>query len=144
MLRILIVATLLVLISATSLHAGSLGLPGGGITIHLQIGAQAGAQAVLQPVVRAGMPSAAMQRTINGVAQAQRAPNGRNGMLALLGHLGGGDKPGLALPVSESVSLGLRYQYLRPEDLHYEIAETASLDEEYSSHNVVLHARWQF
>jgi hypothetical protein len=142
MLRILIVATLLVLISATSLHAGSPGVPGGGITIQLRIGAQADAQAVLQPAVRAGMPSAAMQRTINGVAQAQRASNGRKGMLALFDL--GGDKRGLALPVSESVSLGLRYQYLRPEDLHYEIAETASLDEGYSSHNVVLHARWKF
>jgi hypothetical protein len=63
-------------------------------------------------------------------------------MLALF-HLRS-DKPGLALLVSESVSLGLRYQYLRREDIRRAIAETAPLDEQYSSHNLVLRARWQF
>lgn len=149
MLRILIVATLLFLISAASAWAdapaaaGASGAASGeGITVQLEIGARAGAQAFLQPAVRAVMPTAAMQRTINGLVQAQRAADGRNAMLTLLSF--GGDKPGLGLPVSETVSLGLRYQYLRPEDIRRDVAETASLDEEYTSHTLVLRARWHF
>jgi hypothetical protein len=149
MLRILIVATLIFLASATNVRAGSLtaagAVPGAasdeGITVQLEIGARVGAQAFLQPAVRASMPTAVMHRTINGVVQAQRSADGRSTMLALF-NLGG--KPGLALPVSESVSLGLRYQYLRSEDIRLEVAETGSLDEAYSSHNLVLRARWQF
>jgi opacity protein-like surface antigen len=146
MLRILIVATLLFLVSATGAQAdataASGAVPGEGIAVQLQIGARVGAQAFLQPVVRASMPSAAMHRSINGAVQAHRTADGRNAMLALF-HVRG-DKPGLALPVSESISLGLRYQYLRREDIRRAIAETAPLDEQYSSHNLVLRARWQF
>jgi hypothetical protein len=146
MLRILIVATLLLLASATNVRADSMAASGAaageGVTVHLEIGARVGVQAFLQPAVRASMPTAAMYRTINGVVQAQRTADGRNAMLALFNR--GSGKPGLALPVSESVSLGLRYQYLRPEDIRREIAETASLNEEYSSHNLVLRARWHF
>jgi opacity protein-like surface antigen len=146
MLRILIVATLLFLVSATSAQAdataASGAVPGEGIAVQLQIGARVGAQAFLQPVVRASMPTAAMHRSINGAVQAHRTADGRNAMLALF-HLRS-DKPGLALLVSESVSLGLRYQYLRREDIRRAIAETAPLDEQYSSHNLVLRARWQF
>jgi hypothetical protein len=141
MLRILIVATLLFLVSATSVQADSSVAPGQVSTIQLRIGARAGAQAVLQPAVRARLPTVAMHRTINGVAQAQRAADG-NAVLALFGP--GGRRPALALPVSESVSLGLRYQYLRREDFRRVVAETVSLDDGYSSHNVVVRARWQF
>ena len=150
MLRILIVATLLLLASATNARADAMtgsgaasgAASGEGVTVQLQIGARVGAQAFLQPAVRASMPTAAMHRTINGVVQAQRSADGRNAVLSLLSR--GSGKSGLALPVSESVSLGLRYQYLRPEDIRREIAETASLNEEYSSHNLMLRARWQF
>jgi hypothetical protein len=142
MLRILIVATLLFLASATSVQADSSVVPAEGATIQLQIGARAGAQAVLQPAVRASVPTAVMQQTINGVARAQRAPDGRSPMLGLFGTRG--QKPGLALPVSDSVSLGLRYQYLRREDFRRVVAESVSLDDGYSSHNVVLRARWHF
>ena len=139
MLRILIVATLLFLVSATAVEAGSAVASGEGART-LQIGARASAQAVLQPAIRASMATRAMYRSING-SRTQRAA-GNNAMLALF-H-GGGDKPGLALPVSDSLSLDLRYQYLRPEDIRRETGETASLDEAYTSHNVVLRARWQF
>jgi opacity protein-like surface antigen len=149
MLRILIVATLLVLISATSAWAdaptaaGTSGAASGdGVIVPLEIGARIGAQAFLQPAVRASMPSAVMQRTINGVVQAQGAADGRGTMFTVLGF--GGDKQGLGLPVSETVTLGLRYQYLRPEDIRRDVAETASLDDEYTSHNLVLRARWHF
>jgi hypothetical protein len=146
MLRILIVATVLLLVSATGVRADSAAASeeaasDEGVTIQLQIGARAGAQAFLQPAIRASMPTAAMHRTINGVAQAHRTATGRNKVLALFSR---GDRSGLALPVSESVSLRLRYQYLRPEDLRRNIAETASLNDGYSSHNLVLRARWQF
>ncbi len=141
MLRILIVATLLFLGSATSARPDSSAAPGEGATVKLQLGARVGAQAFVQPAVRASMPSSAMQRSINGVARSQAA-DGRNGVLALFG-LGGG-RPGLAVPVSDTVSLGLRYQYLEREDIALEVAETGALDEGYSSHNVVVRARWQF
>jgi len=145
MLRILIVATVLLLVSATGARADSAAASGAaageGIAIQLLIGARVGAQAFLQPAIRASMPTAAMHRTINGVVEAQRTADGRNAMYTLFSR---SDKPGLALPVSESVSLGLRYQYLRPEDIRRNMAETASLDDGYSSHNLVLRARWQF
>jgi hypothetical protein len=142
MLRILIVATLLFLVSATSVQAGSSVAPAEGATIQLQISARAGAQAVLQPAVRASVPAVVMQRTINGVARAQQGPDGQRPTLGLFGV--GGQKPGLALPVSDSVSLGLRYQYLRREDFRRVVAESVSLDDGYSSHKLVLRARWQF
>ena len=140
MLRILIVATLLFLVSATSARAD--GSTSSGERVKLQLGARMGAQAFVQPAVRASMPTDAMHRSINGASGAQQAADGRNGVLALFG-LGGG-KPGLALPVSDSVSLGLRYRYLEREDIRFEVAETGALDEGYSSHNVIVRARWQF
>jgi hypothetical protein len=139
MLRILIVATLLFLVSATSVQAESSVAPEESATIQLQIGARVGAQAFLQPSVRARMPSVAMHRMINGVAR--RPADGGSAMLALFSLNG---KPGLAVPVSDSVSLGLRYQYLRRDDIRVEVAKPGSLDEGYSSHKLVLRARWQF
>jgi opacity protein-like surface antigen len=141
MLRILIVATLLFLASATSVRADA-AAPPERVAVRLQLGARVGAQAFVQPAVRASLPTEAMHRSINGATEAQQAADGRNGMLALF-HVRG-DRPGLALPVSDSVSLGLRYQYLEREDIRFEVAETGSLDDGYSSHNVVVRARWQF
>jgi hypothetical protein len=140
MLRILIVATLLLLVSATSVQAGSSVDQDESGTVQLQIGARAGALAFLQPGLRARLAALATHRTIND-AQASRATDGGNEVHGLLGSRG---KPGLALPVSDSVSLGLRYQYLRQEDLRLEVAKTGSLGEDYSSHKLVLRARWQF
>jgi hypothetical protein len=141
MLRILIVATLLLLVSATSVQAGSSVEQDESATVQFQIGARAGALAFLQPTLRARMAALATHRTINGVARAPQTTDGRNGMLGLFGSSG---KPGLALPVSDSVSLGLRYQYLRREDIRLEAVKAGSLDEGYSSHKLVLRARWQF
>jgi hypothetical protein len=139
MLRILIVATLLLLVSATSVQAGSSVDQDESGTVQLQIGARAGALAFLQPGLRARLAALATHRTIND-AQASRATDGGNEVHGLFGSR----KPGLALPVSDSVSLGLRYQYLRQEDLRLEVAKTGSLGEDYSSHKLVLRARWQF
>jgi hypothetical protein len=141
MLRILIVATLLFLVSATSVEAGSSVAQDEAAAVQFQIGARAGALAFLQPTLRARMAALATDRTINGVGRAPQTTDGRDGMLGLFGP---GGKPGLALPVSDSVSLGLRYQYLRREDIRLEAAKAGSLDEGYSSHKLVLRARWQF
>ena len=55
-----------------------------------------------------------------------------------------GSKPGLAYPVTESLSLGLRYSYQRSEDLIFNVARTGSLDDDYQSHKVLLRAQWEF
>lgn len=141
MLRIMILATLLFLASATSVRAGSAS------DLHprgepLQIGAQIGsALAFVHSAVRASLPFRTVHRTING-PPIHREPRRRGSMMALLQL--DGEKRALALPVTDSVSLGLGYQYLRQEDLRLEVAETAGLDDGYSTHNVVLRARWQF
>ena len=55
-----------------------------------------------------------------------------------------GSRPGLAYPVTDSLSLGLRYSYQRSEDLVFNVAKTGSLDNDYQSHNVLLRAQWEF
>jgi hypothetical protein len=141
MLRLLI-AAMLFLVSVTSAAAGSFDERKEGVTVQLRIGARVGSSQALAPAVQANMPSAAMYRTINGVALTGPEAAGKSGMLALLDLAG--DEQGLAVPVSDSVSLGLDYEYLRREDIHLEVAETGSLHEEYSTHNVVLRALWKF
>jgi len=139
MLRLLI-ATVLFLAPVSSAAAGSLADREEGLTVQLRMGARvSNSRAIVPPVAHPGMPSRVMQRTING---AGRGPASEGGMLALLDLAG--DDQGLAVPVSDSVSLGLGYEYLRREDIHLEIAETGSLDEAYSTHNVMLRARWKF
>jgi opacity protein-like surface antigen len=147
MLRVLIVASLLVLVSATSVQADSSAAREEGVTVQIRFGARVGsgvgsAQAFVQPAVRTTMPSVAMYRMINGVAQVQQRSDGRHGMLGLVAM--GGDQPALALPVSDSVSLGVGYEYLRREDIHLEVAETGSLSEAYSTHNLTVRAHWKF
>ena len=56
----------------------------------------------------------------------------------------GGSNPALAYPVTESLSLGLRYSYQRSEDLVFKVAKTGSLEDDYQSHNVLLRAQWEF
>ena len=55
-----------------------------------------------------------------------------------------GGAPSLAYPVTDTLSLGLDYRYLRSEDLIFKVAKTGSLDSNYQSHNVLLQARWDF
>src|SRR5262245_52330811 len=98
MLRILIVATLLLLVFATSVQAGSSVDQDEAATVQLRIGARAAALAFLQPALRARLAALATHRTINDA----RATDGNEG----LGLFGSGGKPGLALPLSDSVSLG--------------------------------------
>ncbi len=141
MLRVLIAAMLFLAWTASAV-AGSSGDRAEAITVQLQIGARISGSQGFAPAVHTSRPSRVMQRTINGVALAGRVGAEGADMLALL-HLRS-DAQGVAVPVSDSVSLGLGYEYLRREDIHLEVAETASLHEEYSSHNVVLRAHWKF
>ena len=55
-----------------------------------------------------------------------------------------GSKPALAYPVTESLSLSLRYSYSRGEDLAFKVAKTGSLDDDYRNHRVLVRALWQF
>jgi opacity protein-like surface antigen len=138
MLRILMTATALLLFSATSAGAADESQTGSGaqLRIGMRLG---GGSPVMRPASHARTPSRIMQRTINGVALA--APDDDGGML---GFFDLGDESEVAVAVSDSVSVGVGYEYLRREDIHLEVAEAASLREEYSSHNVVLRARWKF
>jgi hypothetical protein len=140
MLRILILATLLLLVSTTGASAEN---PADRHdTVQLRLARVGGALAFVQPAVRATLPSRATYQTINGTTRAERAARGRPGVLALFDL--GGEKRGVAVPVTKSMSVGVGYRYLRSEDLHLEAAETGSLDEGYQSHKVVLRARWRF
>ena len=53
-----------------------------------------------------------------------------------------GSKLGYA--VSREVRLGLGYDYVTGEDLDFEVAETGSLDDDYTSHRVMVRAHVQF
>jgi hypothetical protein len=55
-----------------------------------------------------------------------------------------GAKPALAYPLTDSLSLGLRYSYERGEDLIFKVAKTGSLHDDYQSHKVLLRAQWEF
>lgn len=55
-----------------------------------------------------------------------------------------GSKPGLAYPVTGSLSLGFRYTFQRGEDLVFRVAKTGALHDDYASHNVLLRAQWEF
>jgi hypothetical protein len=55
-----------------------------------------------------------------------------------------GSEPALAYPVTETLSLGLGYRFLRSEDLVFKVAKTGSLDSDYQSHNLLLQAHWEF
>jgi hypothetical protein len=55
-----------------------------------------------------------------------------------------GSEPALAYPVTETLSLGLGYRFLRSEDLVFKVAKTGSLDSDYRSHNLLLQAHWEF
>jgi hypothetical protein len=56
----------------------------------------------------------------------------------------GDARPTLAYPVTDSLSLGLRYSYQRSEDLVFKVAKTGSLSDNYENHNVLLRAQWEF
>jgi hypothetical protein len=106
--------------------------------LQLQVG---GALALTQPSVRARLPRDANRRYL--APQLPREREARRTGTARWLNLGG-TKPVLAYPVTESLSLGLRYSYQRSEDLVFKVAKTGSLHDDYQSHNLLLRAHWEF
>lgn len=104
--------------------------------MELEIGG--GAVAVVQPAVRARLAG-----DMPGVWLLPEDPR-----LAGRGALRrgeGGSGSAFSYPLSETVSLGLRYRFLTDEDLvGFEAAQSGSLKSEYANHRFVLRARWQF
>ena len=110
--------------------------------MQLQIG---GALAFAQPSLRAAVPGAARARALyvyplafRGADPALR-PSGMARWLEL-----NSSQPNLAYSVTDSLSLGLGYRFLRSEDLVFKVAKTGSLDSDYQSHNVLFQAHWEF
>jgi hypothetical protein len=110
--------------------------------LQLQIG---GALAFAQPSLRAAVsgaprPQPALVRplALGGRSSAVR-PSGLARWLEL-----NGTQSTLAYPVTDSLSLGLGYSYLRSEDLVFKVAKTGSLDSNYQSHNLLFQAHWEF
>jgi hypothetical protein len=56
----------------------------------------------------------------------------------------GDTQPSLALPVTESISLGLGYSFQRSEDLVFKVARVGALKADYQNHKVLLRAQWEF
>ncbi len=111
--------------------------------VQLQVG---GALALAQPAIRAAVP--AQDRMLSQVKHSQRRSEATASTVPTDGTAfwldADGDKTGLAYPVSDSLSVGLGYRYVRGEDLEFKVANTEAVASDYGSHNVLLSARWQF
>jgi hypothetical protein len=55
-----------------------------------------------------------------------------------------GSRSSLAVPVSEEVSLGLRYSFQRSEDVEFRAAKAGALDDGYANHKLMVSAQWRF
>jgi hypothetical protein len=104
--------------------------------IQLEVG---GAVAVVQPAVRARLPGDMPGVWLLLPEDPRLAGRGarRPGE--------GGSGSAFSYPLSETISLGLRYRFLTDEDLAgFEAAESGSLRSGYATHRFVVRARWQF
>ncbi|HSA80055.1 MAG TPA: hypothetical protein VLE23_04485 [Geminicoccaceae bacterium] len=110
--------------------------------MQLQVG---GALALAQPWLRATVSGAPRpgQALAHPLAFGGEGPAVRPSGLARWLETSG-TKTSLAYPVTDSLSLGLGYRYLRSEDLVFKVAKTGSLDSNYQSHNLLLQAHWEF
>jgi hypothetical protein len=110
--------------------------------MQLQIG---GALALAQPSLRAAVSGAPQARAVYVFPLAFRGadPAVRPSRPARWLELNG-RQPALAYPVTDSLSLGLGYRFLRSEDLVFKVAKTGSLDSNYQSHNLLFQAHWEF
>ena len=110
--------------------------------VQLQVG---GALALAQPAVRAEVPE--QDRALSQVKHA-RPSSQAVAAVPVEGNAlwldAGAEKTSLAYTVSDSLSLGLGYRYVRGEDLGLKMANTEAVASDYTSHNVLLRARWQF
>jgi hypothetical protein len=106
--------------------------------LQLQVG---DALALTQPSLRARLPRDGSRRSLAPQLPAEHEAR-RPGTMRWLNL--SGSNPLLAYPVTESLSLGLRYSYQRSEDLVFKVAKTGSLEDDYQSHNLLLRAQWEF
>jgi len=154
MLRMLALAVLLMAISATAAHGTeSTTLAGSSpatqapesdaVSIDLQVPS---ALAWAQPSLRGAVSSANRHRHTAAAAGArQPVTQARGGVLGGLGRLASDrNRAALAYPVSESLSLDLGYRFLDVEDVIVRRGEPGTVGPTYSSHHLVLHARWRF
>jgi hypothetical protein len=114
--------------------------------VQLQVG---GALALAQPALRATVPVPAVTgrrpadafRTL-ALTPAASPTTWWGGAMPWLELRGA--RPTFVLPLTDSLSLGLAYRYVRVEDLDFKAAKTGLLAPDYQSHNVLLRARWEF
>lgn len=110
--------------------------------VQLQVG---GALALAQPAIRAVVP--VQDRVVSQAKRSQRRSEAASSV-PVEGNAfwldADAEKTALAYPVSNSLSVGLGYRYVRGEDLEFKVANTEAVASEYGSHNVFLSARWQF
>jgi hypothetical protein len=113
-----------------------------GEALQLQVG---DALALTQPTLRATLPSGASRRYLapRQPATREQTSPARRAIAARWLDLDGA-RPTLDYPVTDRLSLGLRYSYQRGEDLVFKVAKTGSLNDTYQSHRVLLRAQWEF
>jgi hypothetical protein len=153
MLRTLALAVLLTSISATAAHgAESAALtPSGGpasasdqnvASIDLRVPS---ALAWIQPSLRGAVSRGSKGRQAAAAAGARQPVTQRRGVLGQLGRLASDrDRAALAYPLSDRLSLDLGYRFLEAEDMVVRRVEPGTVAPTYSSHHLVLHARWRF
>jgi hypothetical protein len=153
MLRTLALAVLLTSISATAAHgAGSAALAAPGrpaaaseqnvapIDLHVP-----SALAWVQPSLRGAVSRGSKGRQAAAAAGARQPVTQRRGVLGQLGRLASDrDRAALAYPLSDRLSLDLGYRFLEAEDMVVRRVEPGTVAPTYSSHHLVLHARWRF
>jgi hypothetical protein len=107
--------------------------------MQLQVG---GALALTQPSLRASFGGHGTRRYLSPHRLSGRPPADPPAVVRWLDLRG--SRPALAYPVTEWLSLGLRYTFQRGEDLNFKAAKTGSLHDDYASHRVLLRAQWEF
>ena len=154
MLRMLALAVLLTAISATAAHGSESAAlaPSSPATAAPETDAASidlhvpSALAWAQPSLRGAVSSGSKRRQTAAAAGArQPVTQARGGVLGGLGRLASDrNRAALAYPVSDSLSLDLGYRFLDVEDVIVRRGEPGTVAPTYSSHHLVLHARWRF
>jgi hypothetical protein len=154
MLRMLALAVLLMAISATAADGTeSAALAGSSLatgvpelhaaSIDLRVPS---ALAWAQPSLRGTVSSVGKRRQTAAAAGArQPLPQARGGVLGGLGRLASDRaRAALAYPLNDRFSLDLGYRFLDVEDVIVRRGEPGTVAPTYTSHHLVLHARWRF
>jgi hypothetical protein len=153
MLRILALALLLTSISASAAHgAGSVApaasrpmaaaMDRSAASIDLRVPS---ALAWIQPSLRGAVSRGSKGRQAAAAAGARQPVSRARGVLGQLGRLASDrDRASLAYPLNDRLSLDLGYRFLETEDMVVRRVEPGTVAPTYSSHHLVLHARWRF